>query len=50
MDRIQNEEKYMKCVICHGDEINAVEVKEEFKVGNDVVHVLIKVSVCRNCG
>ena len=40
----------MKCVICHGDEIKAMEVKEEFVVGNDIVYVPIKVPVCRNCG
>ena len=40
----------MKCVICKGDEIEVMEVKEEFVVGNDIVYVPIKVPVCRNCG
>ncbi len=40
----------MKCVICHGDEIKVVEVKEEFTVGNDIVCVPVKVPVCKNCG
>ena len=40
----------MKCVICHGDEIKVMEVKEEFMVGNDIVYVPIKVLVCKNCG
>ncbi len=40
----------MKCVICHGDEIEVMEVKEEFTVGSDIVYVPTKVSVCKNCG
>ncbi|MFH1824498.1 MAG: YgiT-type zinc finger protein [Candidatus Firestonebacteria bacterium] len=40
----------MKCVICHGDEINVMEVKEEVAVGNDIVYVPVKVPVCGNCG
>ena len=40
----------MKCVICHGDDIKMMEVKEEFVVGNDIVYIPIKVPVCRNCG
>jgi YgiT-type zinc finger domain-containing protein len=50
MDGIQKEEKAMKCVICHGDEIKVMEVKEEFVVGNDIVYIPIKVPVCKNCG
>ena len=40
----------MKCVICHGDEINVMEVKEEVTVGNNIVYVPIKVPVCKHCG
>ena len=40
----------MKCVICHGNEIELMEVKEQFTVGNDIVYVPIKVPVCKNCG
>ena len=40
----------MKCVICHGDDIKMMEVKEEFVVGNDIVYIPIRVPVCRNCG
>ncbi|MDI6791452.1 MAG: YgiT-type zinc finger protein [bacterium] len=40
----------MKCVICNGDEIKVMEVKEEFTLGNDIVYVPIKVPVCKNCG
>ena len=40
----------MKCVICHGDEIKVMDVKEEFTVGNDIVYVPIKVPICKTCG
>ncbi len=40
----------MKCVICHGDRIEPREVQEEFRIGNDVVYVDIKVPVCQTCG
>jgi hypothetical protein len=36
---MQKEEGAMKCVICHGDEIEVMEVKEEFAVGSDIVYV-----------
>jgi hypothetical protein len=39
MDRLQ-EKKVMKCVICHGDEIKVMEVKEEFAIGNDIVYTI----------
>ena len=40
----------MKCVICHGDEINVMEIKEAVTVGNNIVYVPIKVPVCKHCG
>ena len=40
----------MNCVICHGNEIKAMKVKEEFTVGNDIVYVQVTVTVDRNCG
>lgn len=40
----------MKCVICHGDDIKVMDVKEEFVVGNDIVYIPIKVPVCKTCG
>ena len=40
----------MRCVICHGNEIEVMEVKEQFTVGNDIIYVPIKVPVCRHCG
>lgn len=40
----------MRCVICHGDDIKVMKVKEEFAVGNDIVYIPIKVPVCQTCG
>ena len=40
----------MRCIICHGEDIQVTEVMEELKVGNDIVYVPIRVPVCRTCG
>lgn len=40
----------MKCVICQSDDIQRTEVREELKVGNDIVFVPIQIPVCRACG
>ncbi|MFO7667189.1 MAG: YgiT-type zinc finger protein [Desulfobacterales bacterium] len=40
----------MKCIICHGDNIQVKEVKEEIFLGNDIVHIPIKIPVCMTCG
>ncbi|MBI2865392.1 MAG: YgiT-type zinc finger protein [Chloroflexi bacterium] len=40
----------MKCVVCHGDDIEAREVNEELKVGSDIVFVPMSLPVCRTCG
>lgn len=40
----------MRCIICHGDDIKVKEVKEEITVGNDIIQVPIKTSVCMTCG
>jgi YgiT-type zinc finger domain-containing protein len=40
----------MKYVICHGDNIQARNVREELTVGNDVVYVPVRVLVCQTCG
>jgi len=42
--------KIIKCVICHGEEIEVMEVKKEIKVGLDVIYVPIKIPVCKTCG
>ena len=40
----------MKCIICHGEDVQVDDQKEEVSVGNDIVHVPIRVPVCRSCG
>ena len=40
----------MKCVICHGDDVKVMEVKEEFVIDNDIVYIPVKVPVCKTCG
>ena len=39
----------MKCVICHSDDVQVMDVKEEISIGKDVVYVTIKTPVCRSC-
>lgn len=40
----------MNCVICHGNEIKTKEVKEEFKIDNDIIYVPVKIPLCKQCG
>ena len=40
----------MKCVICHGDKMKVMEVKEEFLVDNNIICVPVRVPVCQSCG
>ena len=40
----------MKCVVCHGTEIEVAEVNEEFATGNDIVCFTVSTPVCRTCG
>ncbi len=40
----------MKCLICHGEDIQVTEVREELKVENNIVYVPIQILVCRTCG
>ena len=40
----------MKCVICHGSNIEEKTVNETFWVGSDVVLVPCRVLVCNDCG
>jgi len=40
----------MKCVICHSEDIEVKEIKEEIKIGNDIVYVPIEIPVCNSCG
>jgi YgiT-type zinc finger domain-containing protein len=45
-----SQEKEMKCIVCHGEEIELKEVKEELKLQGDIVCVPIQILVCRTCG
>lgn len=40
----------MKCIICHGEDIKTMEVKEEFTLGSNIVYIPVKVPVCQTCG
>lgn len=40
----------MICIICHGDSIEVQKVREEIRVGRDIVHVPLEVPVCQTCG
>jgi YgiT-type zinc finger domain-containing protein len=40
----------MKCVVCHGENIEVREVKEPIEVGSDLVYVTVKTPVCETCG
>ncbi len=40
----------MKCVICHGEQIEVMQVNEEINLGSDIVYVPVEVSVCKTCG
>jgi YgiT-type zinc finger domain-containing protein len=40
----------MKCVICHGEDIQTKEVNEEIRVDNNIVYFLITIPVCQACG
>ena len=40
----------MKCLICHGVDIQIEEVREEIKVGKNIVYIPIQTPVCHTCG
>ena len=40
----------MKCIICHGEEIQVTAVREELSIANDVVYVPIHIATCLTCG
>jgi len=40
----------MKCVICNSEDIEVKKVKEEIKIGNDIIYVPIEIPVCNSCG
>jgi len=40
----------MKCIVCHGEDVQAREIKEEIRVENDIIYVPLHIPVCRTCG
>ena len=45
----------MRCLICHGEDIQTKDiqtkqVREEIKVGNNIIYVPIQTLVCHICG
>ena len=40
----------MKCIVCHGEDIEVTEVREELRIASDIVYVPIRIPVCRTCG
>ena len=46
----KHEGKDMKCVICHGENIKVMDVKEEHAIGNNIVYIPVKAPVCMTCG
>ena len=43
-------EREMKCIICNGENIYKADVKEEMKIGKDIVYLPINIPVCSTCG
>jgi len=43
-------EREMKCIICNGENICKADVKEEMKIGKDIVYLPINIPVCSTCG
>lgn len=43
-------EEMMICVICHGEQIEVQEVREELEIATDIVWVPTRVPVCGTCG
>ena len=50
MERVQDEAKQMKCVICRGETIEPRSVREELHVGDDIIYVTVEALVCTQCG
>ncbi len=40
----------MKCIICHGENIQVKEVKEELTFESNIVYFPITIPVCQTCG
>ena len=40
----------MKCVVCHGENIEVREVRDPIDLGLDVLYVDVTTPVCQTCG
>ncbi len=40
----------MQCIICHGEDIQLREVKEEVRIEANIVYVPMRMLVCSTCG
>jgi len=40
----------MKCIICNGNNISKSRVKEELKIGDNIVYAPIEIPICFSCG
>ena len=40
----------MKCIVCHGEDIQEQNVNEELQSGNDIVFAPVMCLVCQTCG
>ncbi|MDM8550523.1 YgiT-type zinc finger protein [Desulfobacterales bacterium HSG2] len=40
----------MKCIVCHGEDIQIETVKEGLKIENDLVYVSVRIPLCHTCG
>jgi YgiT-type zinc finger domain-containing protein len=51
MDKFSKKEaSFMKCVICHGEDIRKTEVDEEIRYNGNIILFPIKTLVCQTCG
>ena len=40
----------MKCIICHSEDIQVKDVKEEIHFQNNIIYVNVQANVCDSCG
>ena len=49
MGRLYKEKK-MRCLICHGEDVQTKQVREEIKVDKNIICIPIQTPVCHTCG
>lgn len=40
----------MKCIVCHGENIEPKDTMEEIHRNNDIIYVRLNIPVCSSCG